>query len=690
MNLDGTGITPLPDYEPPTLPEGQDGYTAIYNMMMNELGDLWVYEQISAYHYDEDGEYVDDGTTDQVRYLSPTGKEKASYDMTEILPPETYFHIQAAAVDGDGSLYVMTIGAQSVIYVINTDGSSFSIDYPGFRYSFTRFGDGTIAVMATNVDNFLTLRGIDKENEAYGADIVVPAEYDDTYVNGSAAYDIYFTSLSALYGYNIEEDERELVVNWLDSDIDSSLLTQIFVKENGEILGVTETPNGLATDYELVSFTAVDPATVPKKEEIIFATFGVTDSLRKRVIEFNKQQSDYRVKVVDYSMYNTNDDYGAGYAKLTTEIGAGNVPDIIPALDLGMRSLIDKGYIEDLTPYIESDPELGMDALVPEIVKAIQIDGKIYMSASAIVFETAVARTDRVGSEMGITYDEAEERFAAMPQGTSLIGRLAGNYRDNSLFNFIYEYIEAELARNPGQQIPSFNNKDFEKMLELVKKIPEEVIPGVGDYFEHHILSADSALLEPAWYAGICDYLELKILSGTPVTMIGIPTLSDERTGSSATPRDAYSMSSTSAHKDAVWEFLRYFYLGESLYTTPIGGENRMFANENGFPIGKKAFDRYIELVTKKEYITDENGEQILQRLCRGVELNDIYPAEQEDVDYIMNVLANLDPIQISNDSEIVRIIIEEVQPYFADQKSVEEVAAIIDSRVNVYMKERG
>lgn len=55
-------------------------------------------------------------------------------------------------------------------------------------------------------------------------------------------------------------------------------------------------------------------------------------STQKAVIDFNRSNDKYRVDLIDYSEYNTEDDYNAGLTKFNTEIMAGNMPDIL-ALD---------------------------------------------------------------------------------------------------------------------------------------------------------------------------------------------------------------------------------------------------------------------------------------------------------------------------------------------------------------------
>ena len=45
-------------------------------------------------------------------------------------------------------------------------------------------------------------------------------------------------------------------------------------------------------------------------------------STQKAVIDFNRSNDKYRVDLIDYSEYNTEDDYNAGLTKFNTEIFA--------------------------------------------------------------------------------------------------------------------------------------------------------------------------------------------------------------------------------------------------------------------------------------------------------------------------------------------------------------------------------
>lgn len=60
----------------------------------------------------------------------------------------------------------------------------------------------------------------------------------------------------------------------------------------------------------------------------------------------------------------------------------------------------------------------------------------------------------------------------------------------------------------------------------------------------------------------------------------------------------------------------------------------------------------------------------------------------EEEVQFVRELIESASKVQVT-DSKITEMIFEEAQPFFQGQKSVEEIADIIQSRVQLYMDER-
>ena len=124
------------------------------------------------------------------------------------------------------------------------------------------------------------------------------------------------------------------------------------------------------------------------------ATMYVDYSTQKAVIDFNRSNDKYRVDLIDYSEYNTEDDYNAGLTKFNTEIMAGNMPDIL-ALDTQTpyRQYAAKGLLEDLYPYIDADSELDRSDYFPNVFSALEVNGGLYTACAGFGILSAVGAT---------------------------------------------------------------------------------------------------------------------------------------------------------------------------------------------------------------------------------------------------------------------------------------------------------
>lgn len=64
-----------------------------------------------------------------------------------------------------------------------------------------------------------------------------------------------------------------------------------------------------------------------------------------------------------------------------------------------------------------------------------------------------------------------------------------------------------------------------------------------------------------------------------------------------------------------------------------------------------------------------------------------MYAVTQKEADSIRQVISRIDGRYEYNDA-LMEIITEEVAPYFAGQKSVDEAAEVMQNRVQLYMNE--
>ena len=163
---------------------------------------------------------------------------------------------------------------------------------------------------------------------------------------------------------------------------------------------------------------------------------------------------------------------------------------------------------------------------------------------------------------------------------------------------------------------------------------------------------------------------------GEDVSYVGFPTESGQ--GSYVNAYDCYAISSKSKNMEGAWDFMRYYLTDE--YQSEMSW---------GLSVNQKYFMEKAQEATQRPYYLDEDGNKI--------EYDDYYwindeqiiidPLTQEQLDKAINFVTSVNKGYYSN-QEIINIINEEMEAYFTDQKSAEDVAKVIQSRAQVYVDE--
>ena len=204
----------------------------------------------------------------------------------------------------------------------------------------------------------------------------------------------------------------------------------------------------------------------PDKEVLVFAQLSESNSersVRRDVIDrFNRTHDDVQIVVKDYS-----DDQGPD--RLLVEMASGQVPDIIDrGGSLPFHQMVKKGYLEDLWPYIENDPELGREGVLENPLKLSEVDGGLYMLFGAVEIETLIGSAEVVGDRTSWTLRDLQDAFAAMPEGSTV---LSFDTSRSAISGSLLRYAAgAYVDREAGTC--SFDNPSFRSMLEFIQTFP--------------------------------------------------------------------------------------------------------------------------------------------------------------------------------------------------------------------------
>ena len=461
---------------------------------------------------------------------------------------------------------------------------------------------------------------------------------------------IFLDSGSALYCYGFDTGELTKLFSWSSLGILRG--------------GVAETGAGLVCTGRLSANSPCAPLLlVPGEAEaassvIRFATTdpgGLNSVIQGAIREWNVQNPGCPIEVVDYSVYGSQDS-SLSAAKLLADMVAGDIPDIydfsLSSIDTipSSAQFARRGLLEDLYPYIDNDPELSREDFIPGVMSAMEIDGGLYELVPSFSLVTTFASSRVLGNDALLTYDDLNFMAANSQDFDSVFDKyrgrmwLLGNILDASGSKLV-DWTKGECY---------FDSDYFRSLLETMRAIPEE-----GEEMPSPTLYKSVSMSTGLLYYVIANDLWMAstapLAYGEDYCFPGLPEL-----GSAIYPNCCYGISAYSQNKEQCWQFLRQFLTreyGSSFYLSPRKDAlaQRLEETWTGF----------------------------------GPEVQQYHPYGLGAMEKLRDVAMNCTTV-MRHDPEIWQIVYSQSLAYFAGDKSLEETAEQIQSRVSLYMAEQG
>ena len=623
-----------------------------------------------------------------IRSFDREGNERTTAKID--VPEDGWLDAYSMQLDDKGNVIV---SAGQGLRAIGLDGQdAYEVSVNGYINGVIRLPDGRIAVSTSGEENLVSILDTDTGKLVDGVKMNV-----ETYntITGNKDYDFYYTSGAYFYGCRLGDEEPTKLFNWIGCDVNGSRVTVLDVSDEGVVTGVLTDYNTKTRQYstELVSIRQVPSDTVPHKQPIKLAVMYLDFGVQDMIIDFNRRNDQYRIEVADYSEYGTDANGNSiGETKLNTEILSGNVPDILCLNGLNYRQLANKGILEDLYPYIDADTELQRSDFFPNVLQAMEVDGKLCSTVSSFFISSALGAASVVGDEPGWTYDEFNAALASMPEGCTAFDQYVT--RDSILSTCLAldmtDYVDW------GTGTVRFDSPDFIRLLHFANSFPSEFDWENYDWareesVEDRLAQGKQMLVQTSAYS-IDDifYNNYTQFMGGKVTYIGYPTAHGTGNMISFSGDSGYAMSSKCPYKDAAWQFLRTFftkdYQSENVYSLP----SRLDVFDEK---AEEASTVQYQKNSEGQYLLDDNGEKI--PVVRTTIWNkdtqqteEVYALTEDQVQQIRELILTTTKVADYN-QEILDIVKEQAAPFFAGQKTAEEVAKLVQSKANIYVNEQ-
>ncbi len=496
------------------------------------------------------------------------------------------------------------------------------------------------------------------EEESYGTNILI---------NGMEPYDFYLRDNKYISGYSISEQKLIPIMSWKENDFVADMTDTICVLSEKQWIALEQD-----TEQRLVYMQQGQPETEIQRETLHLACLYSDSIIQKQVADFNKESTSYEIDIISY------DEKEEPFQSFLMDLTIGKEIDIIVLPSEQQELLLSKGIFEDLYPYIEKDAELDKEDFLSNVLGAYEQDGKLLHTISRVNVSGWMMKKSYLGENNVWNLEVFRKMLEEHPD--------AMLFREASEEEILGRFLEGMLVSLVDWEtgICDFQSDAFYNMLDIAKQygkqkgmIPlEEVVEGIRKeelLFSETIFNPFEVELYDTAFDG--DF-----------TAVGTPFAGEN--GRTFTNSDIQcGISVNSGCKDGAWEFVRTYFTAE--YQDLSESIILFGMDADGLPIRKDCFEEYVIRYTATESYEKDGQwiEPIQGQVGTSVLDYEAAPLTVEQEKMFREIVTETTQKQ-KKDTQITRIIIEESQAYFSGEKTKEEVAEIIQNRINMYLNE--
>ena len=513
--------------------------------------------------------------------------------------------------------------------------------------------DGRLVLDGWENDSFV-LCFFDPETRSFGGSL--PLEHSGTLLCGGERWDVYLSDGISVFGLDLETGQLEKQFEWLSVGIVGRELLEApeggFFAADGNNRLFRMRMKALEADEngELAALTLVVP-------DRLF----LSPRLEEAILDWNREHPECMVLVRDYYTGEHSNDWQqeekaqrAALEAMALDITTGQLqPDLFALDGLNAPALAVSGKLENLYPYLDADPELSRERFYPNVLKAQEIRGGLYEVVSNYELISATAAASRL--------DGAELSWNGLLELSRESGRSVFTAQTRDRMTLLQELVDlsGKTLVDWDTGTAHFDTPYFHAVLQAAAQLPAQGADPAEYYAAQPDRSEGEGLLYietlgDLWF-GACavdDYRPDACL------IPGLPELGSVLSPASALGPAAIGLSSSSGHKAEGWAFLRQFYLQPTTYG---------FSGQQGC-------------------LEAEVQRQLEQRDRDG--LTERWPKAGEDMERFAQAFLTATVLE-RHDNTVWDIVCAEAAPFFAGERSAEDCAERIQSRVQIYLSEQ-
>lgn len=437
----------------------------------------------------------------------------------------------------------------------------------------------------------------------------------------------------------------------------ASVLSGYYDGDEGTLRLYGQTGNNTETlCYSLLSGR---DAAMEQRTELVFGIMGTMNtsadsSIWNAIATFNQENERYYITIKYYASDNQE--------RYIADLAAGNGPDIIDMTYFADNydNYVKNGYLEDLSCYLEQSEY--RDDIIWNVLEAYRIDGGLYMLVPQFIINGILIHPDYESQVEKWNIETFLELIEVNQWEKDILGY---NGNPEKLLKVLLCGMQEKFI-DREHKTASFENDEFLDILALCREYAEAERPDTSEWTMMDEEYWNQLCSDGMWLLEFYNYLYYVPVYGREYQLYGYPTLSGQVYGVSST-YDGCAIYAGSENKEGAWEFIESLLWDSNQRCRGIA--------QPGFPIRSSMLEELEEGAAETEIKV--NGGELTK-------VTDVEIEIQKDVIYNGKFVN----YSVMIDSDIWSVIQEETASYFAGDKSAEEVAHIIQSRVGIILGE--
>ncbi len=398
--------------------------------------------------------------------------------------------------------------------------------------------------------------------------------------------------------------------------------------------------------------------------------------LKQAVVRFNRQNKEYMVELRTAEDGETKADF---VTRIQAQLAAGAGPDLL-ADDViaDMEAMAGKKQLMELTEFF------GEEDMLSNVWECGKVGDDLYAVPYTYSIQTLVTTKEMAGDRTGWTAEELMQCVRA-----SGVKQFCSSFGGDTMFWHLCggDGIDTDIM-DWENGICHFDSRQARELLEFAAEYNGEVDYVMNDI---KVLEGDSfagwgQMYSPASFSSmICVYQDGQVYIGYPTAEGGSGHILDP---------DMVALNPATEHGTGAVDFLQYLvsediqeYMAEKLCNVGHG---------ISFPVRRAALEHLYEYLLNVPPEDEEEAaaeeEMIYYEYGIGTAIGDYeflqMPFTEENVGQMRRVIETASPRR-SGSLTIYDIISEETESFFKGNKSAEEVLAVVQNRIQLYLDEK-